>query len=169
MSSDTADPSAAPSAAPSATSRADLLCGLAALAAAAVLAVWILPVWVRVVSPPRPLALAPWMLPAAATAILGLAGAALAWRARGGGPGPEPVVWRGFALGAAGVVAYAALMPPLGAVGAGAVLTAALVVGRKGPRAWPAALLTAFAATALAWAMFVPLAGTPMPRGPWGF
>lgn len=154
---------------PGPRSRADLSTGLAAAVAAVVLMAWIVPAWVPVFSPPRPVALAPWMLPQAAAAVLGLAGLALAWRGRGGGAVPEPTLWRGAALGAAGVLGYLVAMPAIGAVGAGFALTAGLVIARKGPRAWPAALVAAAVATALAWAMFVPLAGTPLPSGPWGF
>ena len=154
---------------PAPRSRADLLTGLASAFTAVALMVWIVPAWVPVFSPPRPVTLAPWMLPQASAAVLALAGLALAWRGRRGGAAPETTIWRGAALGAAGVLGYLAAMPALGAVGAGFALTAALVLARKGARAWPAALATAAVATALAWAMFVPLAGTPLPRGPWGF
>jgi hypothetical protein len=150
-------------------SRIDLWTGLGASLASLILMAAVIPAWVPVFSPPRPVALAPWMLPQAAAAILGLAGATLAWRGRRGGAAPEPTVWRGLLLAVAGVAGYVAAMPLLGGVGAGAALTAALVLWRKGWRAWPAALATAAAATGLAWAMFVGLAGTPLPRGPWGF
>jgi hypothetical protein len=154
---------------PPRTSRIDLWLGLAVAVAAVVAMAWVIPAWVPVFSSPRPVALAPWMLPQAAAAILGLAGLALAWRARAGGAPPEATLWRGLGLGAGGVAGYVILMPLLGAVGAGGVMTALLVLARKGSRAWPAAFGTAALATALAWTMFVPLAGTPLPRGPWGF
>ncbi len=148
-------------------SRLDLWIGLSAVAASMALMAVVIPIWVPVFSTPRPLGLAPWLLPQASAAILGLAGAALAWRARRGSDAPERTVWRGLALAVAGVGAYVVAMPLLGAIGTGVVLTVALVLARKGPRAWPAALATAAVAVGLAWAMFVALAGTPLPRGPW--
>ena len=48
--------------------RADLVVGALALLLAVVLAVWLLPGYVRTPIVPRPLAMAPWFLPAVTTA-----------------------------------------------------------------------------------------------------
>ena len=61
--------------------RIDAWTGIGAVAVAVLSMALLIPLFVPVFSPPRPIALAPWMLPQAARGDPGLAGGALAWRA----------------------------------------------------------------------------------------
>ena len=151
-------------------SRADAALGLVVAALGLALALWVVPAWVRAPVEPRPTAMAPWFMPQIAAWLMAASGAALAWAAlrrprdRGGEGGGDLV---GLARALAALFAYATLMPVLGAATTGVLVTTALVAASRAVGPWRTALV-GLGVPALAWAMFTGLAGTPLPRGPWG-
>lgn len=154
---------------PASAARADATLGLAALGIGLALALWAVPAFVRAPVEPRPLPMAPWFLPLAAAWMLAAGGAALAYaawrrpRQRGGEGGGEPL---GLLRAALATLAYVLLMPLLGAMTTGVLVTSALTLAAGQPPA--RAALVGLGVPAGAWALFTQLAGTPLPRGPWG-
>lgn len=149
----------------------DALVGATALLLAVLLAVWILPTYVRSPIAPRPLAMAPWFLPTATAGLIGVAGAALLARAwlrggatapGGGAAGRDP---RGLAIAVGVLVLYPVLMPRLGALATGAALTLTLLaIARVG---WLRLLVVGLLVPLVAWALFAEAIGIPLPRGRW--
>ena len=150
--------------------RRDLALALATTALGLLLALWVIPVWVRAPVEPRPLPMAPWFMPQIAAGLMVASGAALAvgaWRRprdRGGEGGGDPA---GLGRALAALAAYVALMPALGALTTGVLVTGALVAASGAVGPWRTAAV-GLGVPALAWLMFSRLAGTPLPRGPWG-
>ena len=150
--------------------RGDVWLGVAACLVGLALALAAVPAFVRAPTEPRPLAMAPWFLPSVAAWMMVASGAALTIAAlrrprdRGGEGGGEPL---GLLRAALALVAYVALMPLLGAMTTGLLVTTALAATSEGV-SWRRALGVGVAVPLLAWALFTQLAGTPLPRGPWG-
>lgn len=150
--------------------RTDVLIGAACACLGLVLALAVVPAFVRAPSPPRPIAMAPWFLPSAAAWMMVASGAALVVAAtrrprdRGGEGGGEP--WGLLRVGTA-LAAYAALMPLLGAMTTGILVTTALAGTSEGVSPGRA-VAVGVAIPVLSWLLFTHLAGTPLPRGPWG-
>ena len=159
-----------PSPPDAAARRRDLALALATTALGLLLALWVIPGWVRAPVEPRPLPMAPWFMPQIAAGLMAASGAALAvgaWRRprdRGGEGGGDPA---GLVCALAALAAYVALMPALGALTTGVLVTGALVAASGAVGPWRAAAV-GLGVPALAWLMFTELAGTPLPRGPWG-
>lgn len=156
----------APAAATGAGPRADLVVGVLALLLAGLLAVWLLPSYVRTPIAPRPLAMAPWFLPAVTTGLIGLAGVMLLARARRDRPaerGESARPARGLIAALAILVLYPILMPWLGALVTGIVLTCALLLLAG---ALPSRLaIVGLAVPFIAWLLFAEAIGIPLPRG----
>lgn len=148
----------------------DVRLGIAACLLGLLLAVLIIPAFVRAPSPPRPVAMAPWFLPSASAWMMAVSGAVLvvgAWRRprdRGGEGGGELT---GLLRAALALIAYVTVMPLLGAMTTGIFVTTTLAGTSKGI-SWPRALGVGVGVPVLAWLLFTQLAGTPLPRGPWG-
>ena len=150
--------------------RADAWIGAASVLIGVALALFVVPAFVRAPTEPRPLAMAPWFLPQAAAWMLAASGTALVFAAlrrprdRGGeGGGERP----GLVRAATALIAYVALMPVLGAMTTGVLVTTALAATSQGIGIGRA-LAVGVAVPVAAWILFTQLAGTPLPRGPWG-
>ena len=152
---------------PARTPRGDLIVAGAALALAALLALWLIPSFVRSPVAPRPLAMAPWFLPAVTTGLIALSGSMLlarAWRtgvARDDGAGGGDA--RGLLVALGVLVLFPVLMPRLGALATGIVLTLVLLLlARVGPLRL--ALVGILLPLAI-WALFARGIGIPLPVG----
>lgn len=150
--------------------RADVRLGSACCVLGLLVAFVVVPSFVRAPTPPRPVAMAPWFLPSAAAWMLVASGAALVFgallrpRHRGGEGGGE---LPGLLRAASGLLVYVVLMPVLGAMTTGILVTTALAATSDGISPGRA-LGVGVAVPVLAWVLFTQLAGTPLPRGPWG-
>lgn len=164
------DPGPGPSAEGAPRTRADILIGASCAILGLVLALAVVPAFVRAPIPPDPVAMAPWFLPLSAAWMLAASGAALAAAAlrrprdRGGEGGGE---FSGLLRAGAALLAYVALMPVLGAMTTGILVTTALAATSEGVSPGRA-ISVGIAVPAFAWLLFTQLAGTPLPRGPWG-
>lgn len=150
--------------------RVDVVVGALALLLALALGLWLLPTYVRTPIAPRPLAMAPWFLPAVTTGMIALAGLMLIARGRRGGSAGDGAAAarhdaRGLVAALAAVVLYPVLMPRLGALATGMLLTCGLLAIARVRRSQLAVvgLLVPLAA----WALFAEAIGIPLPRGPW--
>ena len=155
---------------PSRSARPDVLLGVVCGIVGLLMALVVVPAYVRAPTPPRPVAMAPWFLPSVAAWMMVASGFALTIgalrrpRDRGGEGGGEVP---GLARAAAALIAYVALMPVLGAMTTGILVTTALAATSAGV-SLGRALGVGIAVPVLAWLLFTQLAGTPLPRGPWG-
>ena len=146
---------------------ADAAVGLVALVVAALLALWLLPSYVRTPIAPRPLAMAPWFLPAVATGLIALAGALLTVRARRVAPRPAPAEGRdvrGLLVAVCAVALYPIFMPRIGALPTAILLTLGLLaVARVG---WRTMIVAGLGVPLLVWLLFAEGIGVPLPRVP---
>ena len=146
---------------------ADATVGLVALALAALLALWLLPAYVRAPIAPRPLAMAPWFLPAVTTGLIALAGVLLVARASRIDAPKAPTEGRdrrGLLVAGVVVLLYPVLMPRIGALPTAILLTLGLLaVARVG---WRTMIVAGVAVPLLAWLLFAEGIGVPLPPVP---
>ena len=147
----------------------DGVVGAVALILALLLAIWLLPNYVRSPIAPRPLAMAPWFLPAVTTGLIGLAGVMLlarAWRGPAtGSEGGTERDRRGLLAAIAAVALYPVLLPRIGALATGVVLTLGLLL--TAGVGWRSLLIVGIAVPGLVWLLFSEAIGIPLPRPLW--